>query len=137
MGTNKFMGSGKGESRVQCRNKKQRSGGTKFMCVYKYTSAYHLVIVLCECVCVQRREEKINQEGTSTSNSLLGSCSVFDSKRKYERKRLSLYILPQAGLHLPSVYIQGVGVSILSKDEGTVMGQKEQGCTMRRKELYL
>ena len=54
------------------------------MCVYKYTCAVpvllHLVIVLCLCVCVQRREEKINKEGTSTSNSLPGSLSVFESE---------------------------------------------------------
>ena len=48
---------------------------------------------------------------------------------KYERKRLSLYITP-ARLHLPSVYIRGVKIS---KNEGTVMGQKGQGCTMREK----
>ena len=48
---------------------------------------------------------------------------------KYERKRLSLYIIP-ARLHLPSVYIRGVKIS---KNEGTVMGQKGQGCTMREK----
>ena len=48
---------------------------------------------------------------------------------KYERKRLSLYIIP-ARLHLPSVYIRGVKIS---KSEGTVMGQKGQGCTMREK----
>ena len=45
----------------------------------------------------------------------------------YERKRLSLYIIP-ARLHLPSAYIRGVRIS---KNEGTVMGQKGQGCTMR------
>ena len=49
--------------------------------------------------------------------------------RKYERKRLSLYILP-ARLHLSSVYIRGVRIS---KNEGTVMGHKRQGCTMREK----
>ena len=49
--------------------------------------------------------------------------------RKYERKRLSLYVLP-AHLHLPSVYIRGIKIS---KNEGTVMGQKGQGCTMREK----
>ena len=61
------------------------------MCVYKYTHAvpllFHLVIVLglCECVCVcvcaeEGSEEKINEEGTSTSNSSLGSLSVFASE---------------------------------------------------------
>ena len=80
-------------------------------------------------VCAEEgSEEKINKEGTSTSNSLLGS--VFASEHgKYERKRLSLYIIP-ARLHLPSVYIRGVKIS---KNEGTVMGQKGQGCTMREK----
>ena len=48
---------------------------------------------------------------------------------EHGRKRLSLYITP-ARLHLPSVYIQGVKIS---KNEGTVMGQKGQGCTMREK----
>ena len=58
------------------------------MCVYKHTCAvpllFHLVIVLClcECVCAEEgREEKINEEGTSTSNSLLGSLSMFASER--------------------------------------------------------
>ena len=55
---------------------------------------------------------------------------MFASERgKYERKRSSLYIIP-ARLHLPSVYIRGVKIS---KNEGTVMGQKGQGCTMREK----
>ena len=49
--------------------------------------------------------------------------------RKYERKRLSLYIIP-THLHLPSVYIQGVKVS---KNESIVMGQKGQGRTMKEK----
>lgn len=55
--------------------------------MYKYTYAvpvlFHLVIVLClcECVCAEEgSEEKINEEGTSTSNSLLGSLSVFASE---------------------------------------------------------
>ena len=52
---------------------------------------------------------------------------------KYERKRLSLYII-LARLHLPSVYIQGVRIS---KNEGTVMGQEGQGRTMRVKKTYL
>ena len=55
--------------------------------MYKYTCAVplllHLVIALCLCECVyaeERSEEKINEEGTSTSNSLLGSGSEFDSE---------------------------------------------------------
>ena len=56
---------------------------------------------------------------------------MFASKHgKYERKRLSLYIIP-ARLHLPSAYIRGVKIS---KNEGIVMGQKGQGCTMRERE---
>ena len=60
----------------------------KFTCVYKYTCAVplllHLFIVLCLCECVHAEEgsqEKINEEGTSTSNSLFDSCSGFDSER--------------------------------------------------------
>ena len=51
----------------------------KFMCVYKYACVvpllFYLVIVLCLCECSVCRgsKEKINEEGTSTSNSLLGS----------------------------------------------------------------
>ena len=48
---------------------------------------------------------------------------------KYEGKRLSLYII-SARLHQPSVYIRGVKIS---KNEGTVMGQKGQECPMREK----
>ena len=40
-----------------------------------------------------------------------------------------MYIIP-ARLHLPSVYIQGVKIP---NNEGTVTGQKGQGCTMREK----
>ena len=58
------------------------------MCMYKYTCAVPLtlsliVIVLCRCECVcaeEGSEEKINEEGTSTSNSSLGSLSVFASE---------------------------------------------------------
>ena len=53
------------------------------MCVYQYTYAvpvlFYLVIVLslCECVCAEEgSEEKINKEGTFTSNSSLGSLSM-------------------------------------------------------------
>ena len=53
--------------------------------------------------------------------------------RKYEKKRLSLYIIP-ARLHLPSVYIRGVKIS---RNEGTVMGQKGQGCMREKKKTYL
>ena len=75
------MGKERIESTVQWRKK------FKFMCVYKYTRAvplhFHLVIVLSVCVCVCAEEgskEKINEEGTSTSNSSLGSLSVFASE---------------------------------------------------------
>ena len=56
----------------------------KFMCVYKYTCVvpllFHLVIVLCLVCAEEGSEEKINEEGTSTSNSSLGSLSVFASE---------------------------------------------------------
>ena len=92
------------------------------MCVYKYTCAVplllHLVTVLCLCerVCAEEgSEEKINEEGTSTSILCLAHVPSLTlnvgAVRKYERKRLSLYIIPQAGLHLPSVYIRGVRIS--------------------------
>ena len=72
-------------------------------------------------VCAEEgSEEKINEEGKSTSNSLLGSLCLplnVGVIRKYERKRLSLYIIPTR-LHLPSVYKRGVKIS---KNEGTVM----------------
>ena len=80
-----------------------------------------------------QREDK---EGTSTSNSLLGSDGLclplnMGVVRKHERKRLSLYIIPTC-LHLPNVYIREVKIP---KNEGTVtvMEQKGQGCTMRQK----
>ena len=87
MGRNKresvwALGKERAESTVQWRKK------YKFMCLYMYTCAvpllFHLVIVLClcECVCAEERsKENINEEGTSTSNSLLGSLSVFASER--------------------------------------------------------
>ena len=68
------MGKERVESTAQWRKK------YKFMCMYKYTCVvpllFHLVIVLCLCECSgaeEGSEEKINEEGTSTSNSLLGS----------------------------------------------------------------
>ena len=54
------------------------------MCVYKYTCVVPLLFHLCYCfassvsaVCAEEgSEEKINEEGTSTCNSLLGSVCV-------------------------------------------------------------
>ena len=41
-----------------------------------------MVLCLCECVCTEEgSEEKLNEEGTSTSNSFFGLLSVFDSER--------------------------------------------------------
>ena len=51
-------------------------GNYKFTCV-KYTCCLVIALCLCECVCAEEgSEEKINEEGTSTSNSLLGSYHV-------------------------------------------------------------
>ena len=55
--------------------------------MYKYTCAVPLLFTYSHCfvsvsVCAEEgREEKINEEGTSTSNSLLGSLSMFASER--------------------------------------------------------
>ena len=102
-------------------------------CTFTFSLSYCFVSVSAVCA-EERSEEKINEEGTSTSNSLLGSdclCLPLNMGvvRKYEKKRLSLYIIP-AHLHLPSVYIRGVKIS---RNEGTVMGQKGQGCMREKK----
>ena len=71
------MGKERVESTAQCRKK------YKFMCVYKYTCVVPLLFHLLFCVCVsavcaeEGSEEKINEEGTSTSNSLLGSDCLY------------------------------------------------------------
>ena len=83
-------------------------------------------------VCEEGSEEKINMEETSTSNSLLGSLSVFDSERgsskEIWKEEVIITRLPPSNQY---VYTSGI-----SKNEGTVMGLKGQGCTTREKELY-
>ena len=101
-------------------------------CTSTFSLSYCFVSVSAVCA-EEGSEEKINEEGTSTSNSLLGSdclCLPLNMGvvRKYENKRLSLYIIP-ACLHLPSVYIRGVKIS---RNKGTVMGQK--GTRMHERE---
>ena len=109
------MGSGKGESRVQGRNK------TVYVCISIHVHAVpvllHFVIVLClcECVCVCRGGKRENEEETSTSNSLCDSLSVFDSERgsnkEIGKEEVIIVDCTQAGLYLPSVYIRGVRIS--------------------------
>ena len=70
------LGKERVESRVQWRSK------TQCVCISIHNTVpvlFYLVIVLClcECVCAEEgSEEKINKEGTFTSNSSLGSLSM-------------------------------------------------------------
>ena len=78
--------------------------------LYLYFSLNHCFVSVWVCVCRGRKRREDKQ-----------------GRNIYQRKRLSLSIIP-VRLHLPSVYIRGVRIS---KNEGTDMGRKEQGCTMR------
>ena len=69
------------------------------------------VIVLCLCECAEEGREK-TMEGTSTSNSLFGSLSVFDSERGSNRKGRGYHcrLYPGWPLSTQCVYTRGKNI---------------------------
>ena len=105
------------------------------MCVYKYTCACRTCTSsLCYCsvsvwVCVCRGGKRENEEGTSTSNSLFGSLSVFDSERGSNRKGRGYHCrLP---LSTQCVYTRGK--NIVQRMWVQLWDRKDKGALWERK----
>ena len=65
----------------------EKQNTSLYVCIHVlYLYSSHCFVCVSVVCAEEGSEEKINEEGTSTSNSLLGSLPVFASVRKYEAK---------------------------------------------------